>query len=237
MSSRALSVAASTNSSSSSLAAEAMAEMHYFIANSLPWAVMVNSRQEADGGVRVMNDATAIVIGGLIGIIASATGSLIILFGERALRTSGEIKLRTSRWELKPAKDDPATHTYKLSIFAFNDMEINTAARDVRVVFVKQGKQPMVSTPKDAVSNYRIDALDFPSRSPITRDVRGKVATELLEERFGEPLEEKSIDKVELTGFWPTGVEIVHTVRTNGETNERQCSYKQWRSRWYRRIV
>ena len=182
-----------------------------------------------------MSAVTATLLGAVLGGMIGLAGSLIGLFGPRYLRTRGEIRLRTSRWE---AHQDPAAYTYKLSIYMFNEMEIDTAAQDVHVLLGKHGdSEPLVSTPTKAVEPYyRLDSVALPSRASINRDVVGKIGTDILTEHFGDSSEEMSIKWVWSKGFWPTGKEFLHEVITDGTVNGRSSKHKQWLGPWYKQI-
>jgi hypothetical protein len=173
-----------------------------------------------------MDEAVATLIGALIGF----AGALIALFGQRYFQTRGKLILRTSRWELGPAGNDSTT--YKLSIAAFNEMDISTGIRDVQVVFNNPGtlEKEIATTPKDAVDDYRIDALNLPSRNWITKDVRGVIGAD-LRNQLGDAYD------VRVRGFLPTGVKIEHEVCIKGKENEDESHYEQWRGPWYRRAL
>jgi hypothetical protein len=173
-----------------------------------------------------MSAVTATLLGAVLGGMIGLAGSLIGLFGPRYFRTRGEIRLRTSRWE---ADQDPTAYTYKLSIYMFNEMEIDTAVQDVQVLLGKHrdDSEPLVSTPTEAVEPYyRLDSVALPSRASINRDVVGKIATDILTENFGDSSEEMSIKWVWLKGVWPTGKEFLHKVITDGTVNDRSTNYK-----------
>jgi hypothetical protein len=186
---------------------------------------------------RLMNAVTATLVGALIGGLIGVFGSLITLFVPRYLSTRGDINLRTSRWELKPLEDNPAVYIYKLSIYMFNNMELNTAAQDIQLVLSKQGEHdPLVCTPTDVVDGYRLDSQVLPSRSAVNKDVGGEIDAAVLQEHFGDPFEETSVDEVGLKGFWPTGKPIMHKVSIQGVTNETPSSHRQWVGPWYSRL-
>ncbi len=172
-----------------------------------------------------MNGAVATLIGAGIGV----GGAVVALFLQRYLQTRGRIILRSSRWKLTRAEGDSAT--YNLSIMAYNEMQVGTGVRDVSVVFDKPGalEKEVATTPKDAVDNYRIDALNLPSHNWITKDVRGVIGAD-LRSRLGDSYD------VRVRGFLPTGVEIEHVVYLNGEDNKDDSHHEQWREPWYRRI-
>jgi hypothetical protein len=170
-----------------------------------------------------MNDAVATLIGAVIGF----GGAVVALFGQRYLQTRGKIILRTSRWKLTHAEDDSAT--YSLSITAFNEMDVSTGARDVRVVFDKPGiLENVASTPKDAEDDHRIDALDLPSHKWITKDLRGTIGAD-LRTRLGDSY------NVKVKGILPRGVEIEHDVCLEGEENVDDSYHEHWHGPWHRR--
>lgn len=113
----------------------------------------------------------------------------------------------------------------------FDEMQIGTGVRDVSVVFDRPGalEKEVATTPKDAVDNYRIDALNLPSHNWITKDVRGEIGAD-LRNRLGDSYD------VRVRGFLPTGVRIEHVVCLNGEDNNDDSHHKQSRGPWYRRI-
>jgi len=85
-----------------------------------------------------------------------------VLWGERYLRSRGDILVSTSHWELKPGRrkeDGVAVCNYTLRIAVYNEKEINTGAWNVHVVLAKPGMDPINgpseglirTTPKDAV--------------------------------------------------------------------------------------
>jgi hypothetical protein len=173
-----------------------------------------------------MSAVTATLLGAVLGGMIGLAGSLIGVFVPRYLRTRGEIRLRTSRWE---AHQNPAAYTYKLSIYMFNEMEIDTAVQDVQVLLGKHGddSEPLVSTPTAAVEPYyRLDSVDLPSRASINRDVEGTIAIDRLTQHFGDFSEEMSIEWVWLKGSWPTGKEFLHEVNTDGTVKCRSSNYK-----------
>lgn len=172
-----------------------------------------------------MNGAVATLIGAGIGV----GGAVVALFLQRYLQTRGRIILRSSRWKLTRAEGDSAT--YNLRIMAYNEMQVGTGVRDVSVVFDKPGalEKEVATTPKDAVDNYRIDALNLQSHNWITKDVRGEIGAD-LRSRLGDSY------NVRVRGFLPTGVEIEHVVCLNGEDNKDDSHHKQSRGPWYRRI-
>jgi hypothetical protein len=171
-----------------------------------------------------MNGAVATLIGAVIGF----GGAVVALFGQRYFQTRGRIILRSSRWRLPPAEDDSAT--YNLSITAYNEMDIGTGVRDVSVVFDKPGvlEKRVATTPKDAVDDYRIDALNLPSHNWITKDVGGMIGAD-LRSQLGDSYD------VRVKGFLPTGVEVEHVVCRNGEENRDDSYHEQWRGSWYSR--
>jgi hypothetical protein len=88
------------------------------------------------------------LLGGLIGMAGSVVGALVELLGPRYLRTRGDIKLRTSRWELEylpETSSQPAAFHYHLSIHMSNEMEVDTAAQDVQMVLRSQGENLAVT--------------------------------------------------------------------------------------------
>jgi hypothetical protein len=173
-----------------------------------------------------MSTVAVTLLGAGVGGVIGLAGSLIGVFVPRYLRTRGEIRLRTSRWE---DDRDPAAYTYKLSIYMFNEMEIDTAVQDVQVLLGKHGddSEPLVSTPTAAVEPYyRLDSVDLPSRASINRDVVGKIATDRFTQYFGNSSEEMSIKWVWLKGLWPTGKEFLHEVITDGTVKRRSSNYK-----------
>ena len=171
-----------------------------------------------------MNGAVATLIGAVIGF----GGAVVALFGQRYFQTRGRIILKSSRWKLPPAEDDSAT--YSLSITAYNEMDVATGIRDVSVVFDKPGvlEKEVATTPKDAVDDYRIDALNLPSHNWVTKDVRGIIGAD-IRSQLGNSYNAK------VTGFLPTGVKVEHEVCQNGEENRAESYREQWHGPWYSR--
>jgi hypothetical protein len=171
-----------------------------------------------------MNSAVATLIGAVIGF----GGAVVALFGQRYFQTRGRIILRSSRWKLPRAEDGSAT--YNLSITAYNEMDVATGIRDVSVMFDKPGvlEKEVATTPKDAEDDHRIDALNLPSHSWITKDVRGMIGTD-LRNQLGDSYD------VRVKGFLPTGVEVEHVVCLNGEENRDDSYLEQWHGSWHSR--
>jgi hypothetical protein len=195
--------------------------------------------------VRRMSAEVATLLGAVIGFIGAAFASLIVLWGERYLRTKGNIVVKTSHWELEPGRreeDRSAICNYKLRIAVFNGMEINTGAWNVHVVLAKPGVDPINglsedlirTTLEDAVDRYRTDALNFPSHNWITKDVGGQISVDLMNSQLWDSREERSCE-VTLVGYLPTGEVIKHEVDPMGGV--REGPYKQWSEPWYRRAV
>jgi hypothetical protein len=188
--------------------------------------------------VGLVDSVTATLAGTLIGGLIGVIGSLITLFVPRYLRTRGGITVQTSRWELKPSEDNPADYTCKLSIYMDNHMEITTAAQDIRLVLKRGENASLVCTPKEVYGHQRLDVLILPSHVPVNRDVKGKIDAKLLQEHFGDPFEETSVNQVQLTGSWSTGKALEHNVIPEGAANKSSSSsHSAWLGPWYSRLL
>jgi hypothetical protein len=183
-------------------------------------------------------EATATLLGAAIGFVGAAFASLIVLWGERYLRAKGDIRVKTSHWELKPGRrneDGVAICNYKLRIAVYNETEINTGAWNVHMVLAKPGVDPVNgpsedlirTTPKDAVDGYRTDALNFPSHHWITKDIGAEISVDLMNSRLWDSCKERFCE-VTLVGYLPRGEVIKHKVDPKG--GESESSSKDWRT-------
>jgi hypothetical protein len=96
-------------------------------------------------------------------------------FASRVLKASrlhlperGSLRFRVSNfnWVLDP--NEPA---YRFSIAGFNERAEAIQVRDVEVVFLRADVQVAKDRPRDRLTGYRIDHLNFPSREWEVRDL------------------------------------------------------------------
>ncbi len=150
---------------------------------------------------------TEVIVGGVFALLGALVGVIAGVIGERYARRIGSVHSAISGWKLERGEDGEATYVFSIKVF--NEMDLNTGARDVHVVFFCGDGSEIASIPEDKVDGHRTDALNFQSRTWLTKDLRGEIDGENAQ-KLGDEY------KVELRGALHTGAKISQEISTDG---------------------